>query len=165
MLKPLATLAALFVCCASLAQAPATDPGAPASGTGLKPSKGSGLTPSPGSATAPSKTPEQAGPPPTSMEEIFACLAPGLPRDWRTVTVEVIEVSTDGSEHQFEARYSYTRTKQPKAVPLAPCDAVAPARNVRLLNQFLEPEKRQWTRAMLTFRNDGKFDLTYDYSK
>ena len=116
-------------------------------------------------AQAPSTNPEPAGPAPKSLEEIFSCLAAGLPKDWHTATVEVIEVDTDGKERRFEARYAYTGVKAPKPVKLLPCDATGPAKNVHELNQFLEPDKRQWKRAMLTFRSDGKFELKYDYTK
>jgi hypothetical protein len=48
---------------------------------------------------------------------------------------------------------------------LEPCDVTGPAKSVYGLNQYLEPEKRQWKRAILTFRDDGKFDLKYEYTE
>ena len=95
----------------------------------------------------------------------MAWRARGLPKDGRTATVEVLEISSDGKERKFEARYTYTAVKAPKAVKLSPCDDTGPAKNVHEFNQFLEPEKRQWKRAILTFRSDGKFELKYDYTK
>ena len=113
----------------------------------------------------PAPGPAPVNPGTKTLEEIFACLATGLPKDWRTATVEVIEVSSDGKEREFEARYTYTRASVPKPLRLQPCDDTLPAKGVHAFNQFLEPEKRQWMRAVLVISNNGKFDLTYDYTK
>lgn len=99
------------------------------------------------------------------LKEIFTCLAAGLPKDWRTVSVEVIEMANDGKEREFEARYTYTHASEPQPRRLKPCDETLPAKGVHALNRFLEPEKRQWRRALLTCHSDGKFDLKYDYSQ
>ena len=99
------------------------------------------------------------------LKEVFTCLAAGLPKDWRTVSVEVIEVANDGKEREFEARYTYTHASERQPRRLKPCDETLPAKGVHALNQFLDPEKRQWTRALLTCHSDGKFDLKYDYSQ
>jgi hypothetical protein len=137
MIKLFATFATVLVSCAALAQAP---------------------TPAPIPAAA--ETPGTK-----ALEEIFVCLAAGLPKDWRTATVEVIDIGTDGGERRFEGRYTYTREKESKTLKLEPCDAAGPAKSVYQLNQYLEPEKRQWKRAILTFRSEGKFDLKYDYTE
>ena len=178
MIKLLATLAALLFACSAFAQ-----------GTGLKPSKGAGQAPAtkldPASATKPDPEPatkpdpepatSSVQVPPTgpgesnagveSLEKIFACLAVGLPKDWRSATIEVIEIASSGGERQFEAKYNYTRTLDSKPLPLEPCDTTGPARDVHGLNDFLEPEKRQWKRAILTFNSNGKFELKYDYTE
>jgi hypothetical protein len=39
------------------------------------------------------------------------------------------------------------------------------AQNVYKLNDFLEPDKRQWKVATLTFTSEGKFEIKYDYAK
>jgi hypothetical protein len=172
MIKLLATIAALLLACSAFAQ-----------GTGLKPSKGAGQAPATKSDPAPATKPDPAsatssvqvqvpatGPGESnagieSLEKIFACLAVGLPKDWRSATIEVIEVASSGGERQFEAKYTYTRTLESKTVPLEPCDTTGPARGVHGLNDFLEPEKRQWKRAILTFNSNGKFELKYDYTE
>jgi len=46
-----------------------------------------------------------------------------------------------------------------------PCDARDVAQRVYKLNDFLEPEKRLWKVATLTFTSDGKFEIKYDYLK
>ena len=99
-------------------------------------------------AQAPAKDAEPKGPEPKSLEEIFTCLAAGLTQDWRTATVEVIEIASTGNERQFEARHTFTRA----------------AKGVHSFNQFLEPEKREWKRASLIFNSNGKFELKYDYT-
>lgn len=99
------------------------------------------------------------------MEKIFACLAVGLPKGWRSATVEVIEIASTGNERQFEARYTCTDASDATPRQFQPCDATSPAKSVHGLNEFLEPEKRQWKRAILTFSSDGKFELKYDYTE
>ena len=162
MLKPLAALVALLLSCTVFAQ-----------GTGLKPSKGPGKAASTKSEPAPAKSPAEvpvAGPGESNegietLEKIFGCLAVGLPTDWRSATVEVKEIVSTGSERKFEAQYTYIRTLESTPQRLEPCDATGPARSVHALNDFLEPEKRQWKRAILTFNKDGKFELKYDYTE
>ncbi|MBI3374916.1 MAG: hypothetical protein HY017_24600 [Betaproteobacteria bacterium] len=114
-------------------------------------------------AQSPGSTPGDPGT--KTLEEIFACLATGLPKDWRTATVEVVEVANDGKAREFEARYTYTRASEPQPRRLKPCDETLPAKGVHAFNQFLEPEKRRWIRALLTCHSDGKFELKYDYDQ
>jgi hypothetical protein len=116
-------------------------------------------------AQAPLKAPEESTPGVKAVEEIFACLAPGLTKDWRSATVEVIEIASTGNERQFEARYTFTDASDATPRQFQPCDATSPAKRVHALNDFLEPEKRQWKRAILTFSSDGKFELKYDYTE
>ena len=78
----------------------------------------------------------------------------------------MIEIASSGDERQFEAQYTYTRTlESTRRRGFQPCDATSPAKRVHALNDFLEPEKRQWKRAILTFSSDGKFELKYDYTE
>ena len=162
MLRPLAVLVALLLSCAAFAQ-----------GTGLKLPKGAAKTPAtksdPAPATStvevPAASPGETNAGVESVEKIFACLSAGLPKDWRSATVEVTEIASSGLDREFEARYTYTRTPKSKPQRLEPCDTTGPAKDVHALNDFLEPEKRLWKRAMLTFNKDGKFELKYDYTK
>jgi hypothetical protein len=158
MLKPVAFLAALLLACAANAQAPST-------GAGQAPSTKSDQAPAASSVEVPAAGPGESNAGVESLEKIFACLSVGLPKDWRSATVEVTEIASSSGERQFEARYTYTRTLESKPQPLEPCDATGPAKSVHGLNDFLEPEKRQWKRAILTFNKDGKFELKYDYTE
>jgi len=98
------------------------------------------------------------------VQEIANCLLAGAPQGWRTLGVEVKELKSDGRERQFEAVYQVVDS-QGKTQELKPCDAREPAMNVYKLNSALEPDKRQWTRATLSFTSEGKFELKYDYSQ
>ena len=154
-----------------------------AQGTGLKLKPATDVVPAPSSSPgqAPPAKPDQApaegkvevapaGPGESNagvetLEKIFACLAAGLPKDWQSAIVEVIELASGGGERQFEAKYTFTRTLESKPVTLEPCDRTGPAKSVHALNDFLEPEKRGWKRALLTFSSNGKFELKYDYTE
>lgn len=98
------------------------------------------------------------------VQEIANCLLAGAPQGWRTLGVEVKELKNDGKERQFEAVYQVVDS-QGKTLELKPCDAREPAMNVYKLNSALEPDKRQWTRATLSFTSEGKFELKYDYTQ
>lgn len=154
MLRPLAALFSLLVACTAFAQA--TEP---------KSSTGAGQAPATSAVEVPAAGPGETNAGVESLEKIFGCLAVGLPKDWRSATVEVSEIASSGAERQFEAKYTYTRTLESKPLPLEPCNADGPARAVHALNDFLEPEKRLWKRAILTFNSDGKFELKYDYTE
>jgi hypothetical protein len=164
MLRPLVALAALLLSCAVFAQGAGLKP-KPSTDAGQAPATKSDQAPAASSVEVPPASPEESNAGVESVEQIFACLAAGLPTGWRSATVEVIEIASSGAERQFEAKYSYTRTLESKPLPLEPCDATGPAKSVHALNDFLEPEKRQWKRAKLTFNSDGKFELKYDYSE
>jgi hypothetical protein len=102
-----------------------------------------------------------------AVEKIFACLAAGLPPEWRRAWVVVTELEGDTKERRFEGKFYYSPDPRgAKPMELKPCDAREVAQGVYRLNDFLEPEKRQWKVATLTFtRDDGKFELKYDYAK
>ena len=100
------------------------------------------------------------------VEKIFACVATGLPEGWRRAWVVVSELSGDDKERTFEGKFQYSLDAAgTNPVNLVPCDAREVAQRVYKLNDFLEPEKRQWKVATLTFTSDGKFEIKYDYVK
>lgn len=109
---------------------------------------------------------EEENPGVKAVEKIFACVAEGLPSDWRRAWVVVTEIASDGGERSFEGKFYYSRDADgANPVDLAPCDARQTAEGVYALNDFLEPEKRQWKVATLIFLSDGKFELKYDYTR
>lgn len=102
-----------------------------------------------------------------TIEQIFACLALGLPKDWWRAWAEIVErEETAWNERSFESRSFYlTDAERTKAQDLKPCDAKEVAELTFSLNQFLDPEKRRWKLARLTFGRDGSFELKYDYGQ
>jgi len=101
-----------------------------------------------------------------AVEKIFACVAEGLPKDWRRAWVVVTELSSGDKERNFEGKFHYSLDASGASpAALVPCNARQVAEGVYALNDFLEPEKRQWKVATLVFTSDGKFELKYDYAK
>jgi hypothetical protein len=98
------------------------------------------------------------------VQEIANCILAGLPAGWKLAQIEVIEVGRDAKQREFEAKYSYSGSDGKGAV-FTPCDLREPARNVYKLNEALEPDKRNWTKATLVLSSEGKFELQYDYAK
>ncbi len=143
-----------LVCCAALWL-----------GTGLVQAQ-SGLKP-PSAKPRPAAKAGEESPGERAVEEIFRCLATGLPADWRRAWVVVTELESDGKERRFEGKFYYSLDAAgAKPATLAPCDAREAAQGVYRLNDFLEPEKRQWKVATLVFlREGGKFELKYDYAR
>jgi len=108
----------------------------------------------------------QKQPDPKAIQEIFDCLAVGLPKDWTRAWVVVTEIADAGKERRFESQSFYADS--PAAVagkPLATCGAEVVARGVIALSADLPAEQRRWKQARLTYSSEGKFDLAYDYGK
>jgi len=101
-----------------------------------------------------------------AIEAIFACVAQGLPEGWQRAWVVVTEMSGTGKERTFEGRFTMSlEAASDKRWDFVPCNARSVAEGVYGLNDFLEPEKRQWKVATLLFTPDGKFELKYDYTR
>ena len=101
-----------------------------------------------------------------ALEGIFACVAQGLPGGWQRAWVTVTELSGSSKERTFEAKFQVSlESVGEKRWDFVPCNARAVAEGVCGLNDFLEPEKRQWKVATLLFTQDGKFELKYDYTR
>lgn len=130
--------------------------------TGLKP---------PAKPKAAAKAPQKAAaeednPGVRAVEKIFTCVAEGLPKDWRRAWVVVTELSSGDKERNFEGKFHYSLDASgANPVALVPCNARQVGEGVYALNDFLEPEQRQWKVATLVFTSDGKFELKYDYTK
>ncbi len=101
-----------------------------------------------------------------ALQEIFACVAQGLPEGWQRAWVIVTELSGDGKERTFEGRFQVSMDASgDKRWNFVPCNTRDVAQRVYGLNDFLEPEKRAWKVATLQFTRDGKFELKYDYTR
>jgi hypothetical protein len=106
----------------------------------------------------------KAASPDEVVQNIANCVLAGLPPDWQLAQIEVTELSRDGKQREFEAKYLYTG-KDGKGAGFTPCDLREPALNVYKLNAALDPEKRNWIKATLVLSREGKFELQYDYAK
>lgn len=101
-----------------------------------------------------------------ALEEIFACVAQGLPEGWQRAWVTVKELSASrGGERTFEAHYQVSLERSgERRWDFVPCNARDVAERVYRLNEYLEPAKRNWKTATLLFTADSKFELKYDYA-
>ena len=108
----------------------------------------------------------QKQPDPKAIQEIFDCLAVGLPKDWKRAWVVVAEIADTGKERRFESQSFYADSSGAMAGrPLATCGAEVVAQGVIALSADLPAEQRRWKQARLTYTSEGKFDLYYDYGK
>ena len=108
----------------------------------------------------------QKQPDPKAIQEIFDCLAVGLPKDWKKAWVVVTELALAGNERRFESQSFYADASGAVAgKPLATCGAQVVAKGVIALSADLPAEQRRWKEARLTYTSEGKFDLHYDYGK
>lgn len=117
----------------------------------------------PAAVTKPAAAPASTIKPDEVVQNIARCMLATAPQDWRSATLEIKETGNSGRERAFEANYTWTDAAG-KVQPLAPCNPQEPAVNLYRLNETLSPEKRQWTRAVLTVTKEGKFDIKYDYT-
>jgi hypothetical protein len=109
---------------------------------------------------------EEENPGVKEIRKIFACLAAGLPGEWRRAWVVLTEIASDGRERSFEGAFYYSLDPEgAKPEKLVPCNAREVGERVYALNEFLEPEKRHWKVATLVFLSEGKFELKYDYAQ
>ncbi len=140
---------------------------APAANESAAPAPAPGATPAaPGTASAaPGAAPaEEERSPDSVIQEIANCVLEGLPQDWKFARVKVVELSHDGREREFEAKYTYVGPDGAEK-RFTPCDLRLPGFYLYKLNGALEPDKRNWKRATLVFSSEGKFDLNYEYDK
>jgi hypothetical protein len=152
---------AAFLACSLLAFAahaqdakksdPATDkPAAAAPDPAAKPAPGPGQTPDP-----------------QIIENIVACLAPGLTQDWKKAWFVVKEIDRNAAEgtRQFEADFFFaTNLKDTRGRRLQTCGPQKIIEGVSNLNDYLTTEQQRWTSAVFTFLSDGKYDVKYDYT-
>ncbi len=108
----------------------------------------------------------QKQPDPKAVQEIFDCLAAGLPKAWQRAWVVVTEIADIGKSRRFESQSFYAESSTAMAgKPLNTCSAETVAKGVIALSAELPAEQRQWKEARITFTSDGKFNLHYDYGK
>ena len=95
------------------------------------------------------------------MEQIFSCLAPGLPSEWKRTWVVV---SNSGPAASAKFYYSVTQRDE-DAEELVPCNAQEITRRITSLTAALPVDQQRWSSARLSIDNEGAFALKYDYAK
>lgn len=102
-------------------------------------------------------------PDPRLIENIFACLSPGLPNEWKKAWIVLAE---PGADRKLDAKFFYAvSATDEKGESFVPCNVKAVADSVYGLNDLLRPEQRRWRSARLLITSDGDYELTYDYPK
>ena len=99
-----------------------------------------------------------------ALNEIFACLAPGLPENWGRAHV-VMTLSAPGSG-SGNIKYMVAPLGAPdKIEPFEPCDHELPARILIRLRDYQPRERSGWTAMQLEFMKSGNFRINYEYPK
>ncbi|HLX82125.1 MAG TPA: hypothetical protein VKS43_16225 [Burkholderiales bacterium] len=95
-----------------------------------------------------------------TVEQIFSCLAPGLPQDWKRTWITII------AEPAVTAKFYFTASlRDEDAEEFVPCNAQEITRQIVNLNGGLTAEQRRWKSARLMIDSEGEFELKYDYAK
>jgi hypothetical protein len=96
-----------------------------------------------------------------TVEQIFSCLAPGLPQDWKRTWVVVT-----AAEGAMAAKFFVTSTfRDEDAEEFVPCNPQELTRRIAGLSDALPPEQRRWKSARLAIDTEGDYELQYDYGK
>lgn len=102
-------------------------------------------------------------PDPRLIENIFACLSPGLPNEWKKAWIVLAE---PGPDRKLDAKFFYAvSAADDKGEAFVPCNAKAVADSVYGLNDLLAPEQRRWRAARLVITSEGDYELKYDYAR
>ncbi|MBC7803520.1 MAG: hypothetical protein H7Y16_06545, partial [Candidatus Parcubacteria bacterium] len=100
------------------------------------------------------------------IENIFACLAPGLPQDWKKAWVVITSVEGAGGGARYDAKFFYANSfGDDEGDEFAPCNAQEVSRRITGLNEALPADRRAWKTARLVIDNEGEFELKYDYAR
>ena len=95
------------------------------------------------------------------VEQIFSCLAPGLPQDWKRTWVVVSSAETAvATKFYFTSSY-----RDEDAEEFVPCNVQEITRRITGLNESLPPEQRRWKTARLAINSEGAYELKYDYAR
>jgi len=95
-----------------------------------------------------------------AVEQIFSCLAPGLPQDWKRTWVTIT------ADPAVAAKFYFTTSfREEDAEEFVPCNAQEITRRIVNLNGGLSAEQRRWKSARLMIDSEGEFELKYDYAK
>lgn len=94
------------------------------------------------------------------MEQIFSCLAPGLPAEWKRAWVVVSDAGSAAS------KFYYSNTlRDEDGEEFVPCNAQEITRRIVGLDTALPANQLGWRSARLVIDNEGAYELKYDYGK
>jgi len=93
-----------------------------------------------------------------TVEQIFSCLASGLPADWKRTWVEV----TNSGGAPSAKTYFTTSLRREDGEEFISCNAQELARRIAGLAGGLPPEQRNWRSARLSIDSEGAYELLYD---
>lgn len=96
-----------------------------------------------------------------AVARIAECIVQGAPSDWQRLYM-VVELAKPGDD-SGDVRYLAKRASEDGPVAYTPCDVKKPAMILIEARKRLPPERKSWISARLTFEEDGKFQLHYDY--
>ena len=116
---------------------------------------------------APQRPEPEPAPNSRIMEQIFACIAEGLPQDWMKAWFVITATgrSADGSSRKLVARFFFaTNVKDRKGKPFKPCGLEPVFEGVGALSDLLPEEQRRWTEATISITNDGNFEAKFDFT-
>ena len=95
------------------------------------------------------------------VEQIFSCLAPGLPSDWKRTWVIVTNAGPS-----ITSKFYYSTTfREEDGEELVPCNAQEITRRITSLTAALPVDQQRWRSAQLSIDSEGAFALKYDYAK
>ena len=95
------------------------------------------------------------------VEQIFSCLSPGLPQDWKRTWV-VVASPEAAAATKFFVTSSY---RDEDAEEYVPCNVQEITRRITSLSDALPPEQRRWKSARLAIDSEGEYELKYDYAR
>jgi hypothetical protein len=95
-----------------------------------------------------------------TVEQIFSCLAPGLPAEWKRAWVVVSGAASAAS------KFYYSNTlRDEDGEEFTPCNAQEITRRIVGLDAALPQNQLGWRSARLVIDSEGAYELKYDYGK
>ncbi len=94
--------------------------------------------------------------------QVAECLQAGLPPGWASaeMRMELKEPGADTGEVSYLVR---RRLSGGQFEPFRPCDEKKAARTLLEIRKSQPASRRNWKSARLVIRDDGTYDLSFDY--
>jgi hypothetical protein len=98
------------------------------------------------------------------VDEVAQCLLAGLPPDWAVAEMRV-ELQKPGADTGNASYVMRRKLSGGQFESFRPCDEKKAARALLDIRKSQSKERRNWTGARLVLRQEGSYDLTFDYAK